>query len=145
MNNEDRNLLRCSGITSSGTRCERVVSREGELCYSHDPRYKEGRKATASKAGKLSRKSNPIEEVVGLRARLDEILSDVLEGDLSTACGQVAATIIGVALKSFEVEKRQKEFIEIEKRLAEVEKAYARKSNPVDNDGYSFGGGRWAR
>jgi len=47
-------------------------------------------------------------------------------------------------LKSFEVEKRQKEFIEIEKRLAEVEKAYARKGNPID-DGYNFGSGRWAR
>ena len=138
-------LPRCSGITSSGTRCERVVSREGELCYSHDPRYKEDRKATASKAGKLSRRSNPIEEVVGLRARLDEILNDVLEGDLSTARGQVAATIIGVALKSFEIEKKQREFIEIEKRLAEVEKVYKQgRSHPEDIDS-SFNAGGWLR
>jgi len=115
------------------------------LCYSHDPHRAQQRREIASKGGKLSRKGNPIEEVVGLRARLDEILNDVLEGDLSTARGQVAATIIGVALKSFEVEKKQREFIEIEKRLAEVEKAYARKGNPTDSDSYNFGGGRWAR
>jgi len=88
MSTDDRTLPRCSGITVGGTRCERVVSYEGELCYSHDPTKAEERKATASKAGKLSRKSNPIEEVVGLRARLGEILNDVLEGELSTARGQ---------------------------------------------------------
>ena len=145
MSDEDRTLPRCSGITANGTRCERVVSYEGELCYSHDPTHKEARRATASKAGKLSRKRNPIEEIVGLRQRLDEILEDVLSGKLTTGKGQVAATIIGTALRSFEVEKKQKEFLELERRLSEVEKMYSRKGDPTDSDSYPFGGGRWAR
>ena len=145
MSGDDRTLPRCSGITANGTRCERVVSREGELCYSHDPTHREARRATASKAGKLSRKGNPIGEIVGLRQRLDEILEDVLSGELTTGKGQVAATIIGTALRSFEVEKKQKEYLELEKRLSEVEKMYARKGEPTDNDGYNFGSGRWVR
>jgi hypothetical protein len=87
----------------------------------------------------------PLFEVVGLRARLDEILEDVLDGEITTAKGQVAATIIGVSLRSFEVEKKQKEFLELERRLSEVEKMYARKGASTDSDGYSFGSGRWAR
>jgi hypothetical protein len=133
---------RCAGITSSGKRCTHPVSTPGGLCYSHDPTRAQQRKEIASKGGKLSRKGNPVEEVVGLRARLDEILEDVLEGEITTAKGQVAATIIGVSLRSFEVEKKQKEFLELERRLSEVEKMYARKGDPTDSDGYSFGSGR---
>ena len=142
MSDEDRTLQRCSGITANGTRCERVVSHEGELCYSHDPTHKEARRATASKAGKLSRKRNPIEEIVGLRQRLDEILEDVLSGKLTTGTGQVAATIIGTALRSFEVEKKQKEFLELERRLAEVEKIYKQNRGGYDNDS-PFNAGGW--
>jgi len=141
MSDEDRNLPRCSGITSSGTRCERVVSYEGELCYSHDPTKAEKRKATASKAGKLSRKGNPVEEVVALRARLDEILNDVLEGEISTGIGQVAATIIGTSLRSFEVERKQKEYTELAEKVEELERMYRYRredtAGPFDVGGYS--------
>ncbi len=145
MGSKSTDKLRCAGITSSGKRCTHPVSTLGGLCYSHDPTRAQQRKEIASKGGKLSRKGNPVEEVVGLRARLDEILEDVLEGEITTAKGQVAATIIGVSLRSFEVEKKQKEFLELERRLSEVEKMYARKGDPTDYDGYSFGSGRWAR
>ena len=145
MSSKSTDKPRCAGITSSGKRCTHPVSTPGGLCYSHDPTRAQQRKEIASKGGKLSRKGNPIEEVVGLRARLDEILDAVLEGQLTTARGQVAATIIGVSLRSFEVEKRQKEFLELERRLSEVEKMYARRGDPAADDGYSFGGGRWAR
>src|SRR5215212_1772029 len=117
MSEYDRDLPRCSGIKTDGVRCERVVSSAGELCYSHDPTKAAERKATASKGGKLSRKGNPAEDVVALRERLIGIADDVEASKLPNAKGQVLATVLGVAMRSFEVERKQREHDELRKEV----------------------------
>jgi len=113
----------------------------------HDPSKAEERRATASKAGKRSRRGATVpEDVIVLRERLLQITEDVLAGRTTTAKGSVAGSLLGVAIRSFEVEKKQREFVELEKRLEAVEKRdRADKDQEHDDNGYPFGSGTWAR
>ena len=108
---------RCAAITSTGTRCERVVHGDATYCYSHDPQAAERRKKAASKG---ARAKNGY-ELTSVKDKLRSLAADVESGKLSTAKGSVAAQIYGVLLRAFEQERKQKEVEEFEERLAKLE------------------------
>ena len=138
------NLRRCQGITAAGKRCEKVVGPSQTHCFSHDPDKASERSALASRAAK-SKHSTPCGEILEVRAKLRSIADGVLERRIPQALGSVASQVLGVYLKTFEQERKQREFDDLERRLEAVEKMYSRKGDPTDSDGYSFGSGRWAR
>ena len=148
MFSNDRDLPRCSAIKAGGERCQRIVGKDQQYCYSHDPARSSERRENASKAGAQSHKnSHAADEIGALRARLREISEGVLAGQLTTARGQTVATILGVLLRSYEVERKLREQDELVKRLEAVERAYDREGgNPISSDDTPFGtGGRWLR
>jgi len=136
---------RCSGITSSGKRCSHTVSNPGDLCHSHHPDKAERRREIASQGGRLSRKGNPAEEIVDLRHELRSVANAVKEGKLTTARGAVVAQVLGVLLRTFEQQRKQAEFDDLERRLTEVERMHARKRDtPTSDSAFDVGGG-WVR
>jgi hypothetical protein len=113
-------MRKCSGIKAEGTRCERLVGPSQEYCYSHDESRASERSRNASVAAKAK---NAASELVQAKARLRELAEAVVEGEVTTARGSVAAQLYGVYLRAIEQERRQKELEEFEERLASLEEA----------------------
>src|SRR5829696_3996008 len=134
-------MPRCSANKADGTPCQAIVKESQQLCHAHDPARADQRRRAASKAGK----SRTGGEISAIKARLRELAEDVVADKITTAKGSVAAQILGVYLRAVEQERKQREFDDLERRLEAVEKMYSRKGDPTDSDGYSFGGGMWAR
>jgi hypothetical protein len=104
----------CVGITQEGHRCTVSVSSVQEFCHLHDPTRAEGRRRTASRAGRA--KGN--KEVVALKEEIKVLIADVKAGDLDR--NDAAVMIQGYrALKDFIALERQVR--ETEELAAEVE------------------------
>ena len=108
---------RCSGITRSGERCERLVECPNGLCWLHDPTRSEERLRAASKAGK----SKPNREVYDIKQRLSQLADDVLEGRVERATGAVVSQILNVYLRAVSVELDVEERRELVERLETLE------------------------
>jgi hypothetical protein len=120
----DTNGRKCSGISSSGERCQKVVKGEQTLCYLHNPAYAEERSATASKAARAKHGH----ELMEVKDRLKELAEKVVAGELTTAKGSVAAQIYGVALRYIEQQRKQAELEEVMVELDELREEVARKN-----------------
>jgi hypothetical protein len=122
--------VRCSGITRSGTRCERSADGPNGLCWAHNPANAEKRRRLASKAGK----AKPGGELAGIKQRLSDLADDVLEGKVERGTGAVVSQVLNVYLRAVAVEMKVKEVGELEERLASLEEASERGKH---------GGRRW--
>ncbi len=121
--------MRCSGITRSGTRCERSADGPNGLCWAHDPANAEKRRRLASKAGK----AKPDRELAGIKERLSDLADDVLEERVDKGVAAVASQVLNVYLRAVSVEMKVKETGELEDRLATLE----------ENLVTTRGGSRW--
>ena len=122
-------MYRCSGIKPDGGRCERIVSREQEYCYSHDPARQEERRRNAARGGKA--KAN--QDLADVKGRLRELAEDVLSGKVDKGVGAVVSTIWGVYLRAVSTELAVREQQELIERLEALEQAVETRR----------GGGRW--
>ncbi len=111
--------VRCSGITRSGTRCERSVEGPNGLCWAHNPANAEKRRRLASKAGK----AKPDRELAGIKERLSDLADDVLEGRTDKAVAAVASQVLNVYLRAISVELKVREQLELVERLEALEEA----------------------
>jgi hypothetical protein len=109
--------VRCSGITRSGSRCQRSAEGPNGLCWAHDPTNAERRRRLASKAGK----SKPDRELVRIKQRLSELADDVLEGRQDKGVAAIASQILNVYLRAVCVEMKLKEQLELVERLEALE------------------------
>lgn len=109
---------KCKAIKASGGRCERLVRQSQDYCYSHDPNRVEERRRAASKAARAKGASGELAEI---KDKLRSISEKVLQGEVSTAKGAVAAQVYGVLLRAYEQERKLKETEEFEERLAALE------------------------
>jgi len=121
--------VRCSGITRSGTRCERSAEGPNGLCWAHDPANAEKRRRLASKAGK----AKPDRELAEIKGRLSELADDVLEGRQDKGIGAVVSQILNVYLRAVSVELKAREQLELIERLERLEEALEGRN----------GGSRW--
>jgi hypothetical protein len=108
---------RCSGITRSGSRCQRSAEGPNGLCWAHDPTNAEKRRRLASKAGK----SKPDRELAGIKARLSDLAEDVLEGRQDRGVAAVASQVLNVYLRAVSVELKAREQLELTERLEALE------------------------
>ena len=108
---------RCSGITRSGTRCERSVEGPNGMCWLHDPTRSEERRRAASKAGK----AKPNREIAGIKARLSELAEDVLAGEVDRANAAVAGQLLNTYIRAVSVELKVREQMDLIERLEELE------------------------
>jgi hypothetical protein len=108
---------RCSGITRSGTRCERSVEGPNGMCWLHDPTRSEERRRAASKVGK----AKPNREIAGIKARLSELAEDVLAGEVDRANAAVAGQLLNTVIRAVSVELKVREQMDLIERLEELE------------------------
>ena len=108
---------RCSGITRSGTRCERSVEGPNGMCWLHDPTRSEERRRAASRAGK----AKPNREIADIKARLSDLAEDVLAGEVDRANAAVAGQLLNTYIRAVSVELKVREQQELIERLVELE------------------------
>ncbi len=108
---------RCSGITRSGTRCERSVEGPNGMCWLHDPTRSEERRQAASRAGK----AKPNREIADIKTRLSDLAEDVLAGEVDRANAAVAGQLLNTYIRAVSVELKAREQMELIERLESLE------------------------
>ena len=94
-------------------------------CYGHRPDLEEERRRSASRAGKRGgrgRSRAPIKEIADLKAQLEDLAEDVLEGRRDKGVAVVVNQILNTRLRAIELERKIKETEELEERLEALER-----------------------
>jgi hypothetical protein len=109
--------VRCSGITRSGTRCERSADGPNGLCWAHNPANAEKRRRLASKAGK----AKPGGELVNIKQRLSNLADDVLAENVDKGAAAVAGQLLNTVIRAIGMEMKVREVEELAQRLESLE------------------------
>jgi hypothetical protein len=121
-------MPRCSGNKEDGSPCERIVGAEQDYCYSHDPDRAEERRRNASRGGKRAGRGRPQVELAGIKQRLSDLATDVLEENVDKGVAAVASQVLNVYLRAVSVELKAREQLELIERLDALEDALERNS-----------------
>jgi len=108
---------RCSGITRSGSRCQRSSEGPNGLCWAHDPTNADQRRRLASKAGK----SKPDRELQDIKTRLSELAEQVLAGEVERGNAAVAGQLYNTVIRAVGVELKVREQLDLIERLEQLE------------------------
>ena len=108
-------MPRCAGIKRDGGRCAAIV--DGSYCYQHDPDRAQERKRNASRAAR----SKPSRELAGIKGRLSDLATDVLEGRQDKGVAAVASQVLNVYLRAVSVELKVQEQRDLLERLEALE------------------------
>jgi hypothetical protein len=118
-------MTRCSAIKADNDRCKVEAMPGDEWCWNHHPDYEEARRRRASKGGKRGGRSRPRIELSDLKAQLQDLVRDVLAGDLETGRAAVANQLINTRLRAVELERKIRETEELEARIGALEQQKA--------------------
>ncbi len=113
----------CAGIKRTGGRCTVSVGPGETYCHHHDPARADERRRAASRAGR----SKPSRELFGIKAQLQDLVQDVLSGEVETGRAAVANQLLNTRLRAVELERKIKESDELEARLEALEQADERR------------------
>ena len=123
-------IERCTAITKNGSRCSKDAEPGSALCWSHNPANEEERRRIASRGGRAStavlaeRRGPAAQEIRELKDELRTLARDVKEGEVppvGTALNQIYNTL----LRAMDQERRTRETVELEERLAALEERAA--------------------
>ena len=109
--------VRCAGTKRDGLPCTATVEPPQRFCWWHDPANADKRRRAASKAGK----AKPSRELAGIKARLSDLVDDVLTGAVDKGVAAVASQILNVYLRAVSVELKVNEQLELIERLEALE------------------------
>ena len=124
----------CGYLKGDGGRCRARAMRGSQWCYVHDPSLEETRRRNNAKGGKRGGRGRPMAELGDIKDRLREMAEDVRDGKMDRADAAVCGQLYGTLIRCVSVELKAREQMELEARLAELERLLeARKE----------GGGRW--
>lgn len=135
------NPRHCSGFTSSGQRCERIVGPSQKHCYHHDPEEAQRRKENASKAAK-AKHGGERAEIVELRQEMRDLADKVLDRKVTPGIGSVVNQILGNMIKTFEQQRKQEEHAELRKEVEELKARFEVRRTSGGNS--PFAGGYWS-
>jgi hypothetical protein len=107
----------CRATKPNGERCRGSATGPHGFCWAHDPKHAEQRSRQASRAAK----AKPIQEIKDLKAQLEYLVEDVLEGRREKDVVIVANQLLNTRLRAIEIERRVKETEEQEERLRALE------------------------
>jgi hypothetical protein len=127
-------MNRCRGTKRDNSPCTVTVEPPQNYCWWHDPAHAEQRKQAASKGGKRGGRGRPMTELHSVRAKLETLVEDVLEGRVERSRAAVAGQLYNTLIRSISVELRVKEQLELEARLDELEATLERRG-----EGYPYG------
>jgi hypothetical protein len=123
-------VTQCIGVKPDGELCQGVAVRGSDYCPAHDPRRKEARKRSASKAAKAKK---PAREVSDVKLEVAELIRQVRDKEMdradAIACGQlynVVLRAVSVGLKVHETQVLEARVEELERLLEKGEEAGAK-------------------
>jgi hypothetical protein len=116
-------MAQCAGIKRNGERCTATVEPPQTYCWWHDPANSEERRRAASKGGR----SKPSREIRDLKKQLEDLVADVLAGNVVRGNAVVVNQIINTRARLIELERKVKETEELEERLERLEQAQEQK------------------
>lgn len=96
---------RCTATKRNGERCTLPANGPHGLCWAHDPANAEKRRRGASRGGRG--KAN--RETAGIKAQLQDLVQDVLSGQVETGRAAVANQILNTCLRAVDLERRVRE------------------------------------
>ena len=113
--------MRCAAITKAGERCS-LVATHGSYCYSHSPQTAKKRQRSASKGGKAGGNGRGGQsEIAALKAQLEDVAADALEGKVERGVAAVVNQIVGTRVRLLEIERKINEQEVLEERLEALE------------------------
>ncbi len=122
-------MAQCRATKANGEPCRGTATGPHGLCWAHAPENAEQRRRGAVRGGKA--KAN--RELPGIKAQLQGLVQDVLDGEVETGRAAVANQLLNTRLRAVELERKIKETDELEARLEALEQADERRK----------GGQRW--
>jgi hypothetical protein len=108
----------CRATKANGEPCTLPTNGPLGLCWAHDPKNAEKRRKGASRGGKA--KAN--REVPAIKMQLEDLVRDVLSGEVETPRAAVANQLLNTRLRAIELERKIKETDELEARIEELER-----------------------
>ena len=124
-------MTQCIGVKPNGELCQGVAVRGSDYCPAHDPKRKEARKRSASKAAKAKK---PAREVSDVKLEVAELIRQVRDKEMdradAIACGQlynVVLRALSVGLKVHETQVLEARISELEQVHSEAERATTRR------------------
>ncbi|MDP9410794.1 MAG: hypothetical protein M3R38_10885 [Actinomycetota bacterium] len=122
-------MAQCRATKANAEPCRGTATGPHGLCWAHAPENAEQRRRGAVRGGKA--KAN--RELPGIKAQLQGLVQDVLDGEVETGRAAVANQLLNTRLRAVELERKIKETDELEARLEALEQADERRK----------GGQRW--
>ena len=107
----------CTGTKRDGSPCTLPSSGSSGLCWAHDPANAERRRRGQSRGGR----NKPSRELQAIKARLSELVDDVLAGRVDRGNAAVAGQLLNTTIRAVSVGLKAKEMEELEGRLEELE------------------------
>ena len=114
-------MARCAAIKPNGERCKVDAIADAEWCWSHHPDYEQARHRRASKGGKRGGRGRPQADLAQVKARLDELVEDVLEGRTDRSDAAVVGQLLNTYIRAISVELKAREQEELIERLEALE------------------------
>ena len=116
-------MAECAASTRNGRPCKGLVREGSDHCPAHDPARADERRRAASKAAR----SKPGGEISALKSQLKTLSEDILDKRVEPKAGAVVTQIANAYTRLLELEKKYKEYEEIEARLVALEEEVSRK------------------
>ena len=112
-------MTRCIGVKPNVELCQGVATRNSDFCPAHDPRRKEARKRSASKAAKAKK---PAREVGDVKLEVAELIRQVREKEMERADAIACGQLYNVVLRAVSVGLKVHETQVLEARVEELER-----------------------
>ena len=116
-------MAECAASTRNGRPCRGLVREGSDHCPAHDPARADARRRAASKAAR----SKPSAEISALKEQLATLSEDILDKRVEPKAGAVVTQIANAYTRLLELEKKYKEYEEIEARIVALEEEVSRK------------------
>jgi hypothetical protein len=116
-------MARCSAYKPNGQRCKIEAMPDSDMCWSHDPSFKETRRRHAVKGGRAGGRNRPNNEIADIKDRLKKIALDVLDPTSEVGRGDAAVAIqaYGQIMNAIRTQLRVREQEELIERLEALE------------------------
>lgn len=113
-------MARCSGINAAGDRCGSIAITGSSYCYGHHPDRAADRRRAATKGGQRGGRGRPSTLLVDIQTRLDELVEQVLAGELDASKASVCGQLINYKTAAIRTAKA-KEQEELVERMEQIE------------------------
>jgi hypothetical protein len=111
-------MVQCRATKVNGEPCKGTATGPHGLCWAHAPENADKRRRGAYRGGKA--RAN--REIPGIKVQLEDLVRDVLSGELETGRAAVANQLINTRLRAVELERKIKEADELEARIEALER-----------------------